>query len=240
MRRAARGRRRAGVAAVFTAAVVIALGGCTSVPGAFSGPPPRHGGPPVTYVALGEQLQPRTTDPRRLWQDVFQQSALPYWATTYLVALDDSWQADPEAVARQVADLNPTVISLDVGVEEASAGEHAAEFSASLGRLLDAFESRHVPTILVANLLPAGAQPNAVPTRAQVAGYDSAIAADSRAAGAVLVDIHAALVRSSAAGDAVTSGGMLTPLGGAVVAEAFEAAVRRRPLSAAAGDHGRG
>ncbi len=235
MTRPARGRRRGSAVASLTMGLAIALGGCTEASGTFSGPPPRRAGPAVTYVALGEQLQPRATDPRLLWQDVFRRAALPYWATTYLVEVEGSWQVDPEAVVRQVSALNPTVISVDVGFEEASAGEDAAEFSASLRQLLEALETRHVPTILLANLPPAPAQPDSVPTRGEVADYDSAIAADSKAAGTVLVDIHDLLAHASVGGQALSSRGMLTTRGAAVVADAFAAAAKRRLPAAARG-----
>jgi hypothetical protein len=208
-----------------------ALAGCASGTGGLSGPPPTHSGPAVTYVALGEQVPSTVTDPRLFWQLMFEKSALPYWATTFVVTVPEDWESDPAAVAGQVTAFSPTVVSVDVGPEEALAGDGVAGFAASLDQLLDALDRAHVPTILVADLPPAPQQSGTLPTAAEVAEYDSAIAADCKAAGAVRVDVHGILARASSAGQAVSSASMLTALGDKLVAAAFEAAVRNRPLS---------
>ncbi len=212
------------------ALVVLAMvsTGCAGGSGAFSGPPPLRTGPPVTYVALGEQLPSSVTDPRMLWQDLFAQSALPVWATTYVVAVPEDWPTAPAALARQVAALRPTLVSVDVGLDEAVAGEEASVVSSSLRELLAALEHVRVRTILVADLPPTPDRSGGLPTAMEVAAYDSAIAADCKAVGAVLVDIHRTLTRAASSGAAVSTEDGLTARGETLVAAAFEAAVKSR------------
>lgn len=221
-------RRRWRVCALLVV-VTAPLAGCVSGSGAFSGPPPLRAGRPVTYVSVSEQVPSTVTDPRRSWQDLFERAALPYWTTSYVVPVPDDWQIDPAALTRQVALLRPTVVTVDVGFEEALEEEGVAAVSDAVRQLLTGLESKHVRTILVANLPPAPRQPGRLPTATEVASYDSAIAADCDAAGAVLVDVHGVLAH--AAGQAVSRTGMLTALGEKLVAGAFEKAIRRRPLS---------
>jgi hypothetical protein len=214
--------RRVGIAALS-----LALSGCAGSAGGLSGPPPQRGGPAVTYVALGEQLPSTETDPRMSWPSEFAKSALPYWATTYEIDLEDGWTFDLGSIQTQVTALHPSVASIEVGLDEALSGYSVESFSAALAQLLAALKGAHVSTILVGDLPPVPSQSVASSLTAAVGEYNAAITADVRGAGAVLVDVHTVLSRAMSTGKEVMSGGnALTPLGETLIAAAFAAAVK--------------
>lgn len=209
-------RRRAGVLCALSVAAV-SLAGCAG--GGAAGPPVQHGGPAVTWVDVAEPLPATVSDPRRYWESLVEQSALPYWATTYVVSLPNGWTSEPQAVAREVAADHPTVVTVEAGLLDAAAGTPPGSLATALRALLDGLKAAHQARVLVANV-PAPVTGSALGVA--VAAADSVIAAAAGAAGDRLVDLRHAL----RAGD--LQDGQLTAAGEEAVAAAFAGAISGR------------
>lgn len=226
-----RGLRRRLGPLVLAAAVATSAAACGAVGGGSAGPAPLRSGPAVTYVAVSDVAPPSTEDVRSTWPALFASSSLPAWAVAYQVVLPTDWLVGEAAVVSQVMALHPTVVTLAIGTAEASQGLATVNFSAALRALLDAFHRARVPTVLVANLPPASDTGTPSDLTASIGAYNTAIAADAGATGAILVDAHAVFSRALGAGkDVLTLGGGLTLLGQQLLASAFRAGAKHRRL----------
>jgi lysophospholipase L1-like esterase len=210
------------------------------------------------YVAIGasDALGFGTPDPvRQAWPQVFFARTLPAGSTFVNLAVAGS---TVEAALRQqlpyARDLRPTVVTVFLGVNDLRAGVTAAAFAARLRTLLFDLREDGSPTVLVANVppldhLPAylacrpdpppggppcsttGAFPAPTQLDDEVTAYDRAVADAATAAGAAVVDLHAAELAARAAGTEaalVSSDGFHpSPTGHALIASAFADAYRR-------------
>jgi len=208
------------------------LSACSAGSNEFSGPAPQKSGPSVTYVSVTESEPAQPGDVRVSWPMLFYRSALPSWATAYELSVPSGWQFNESPLISQLLALRPTVVTVELGLDEVFGGVGVSEFSASLSQLLTALHTDGVPTVLVANILPLpGSQAGASGVTGLIAAYNAAIAADSAAEGAVLVDAHGTFARALQAGEGVMAfGSSLTPLGETLMARTFDAGARHRPL----------
>lgn len=245
-------RSRVAAAVVLVATVTAA---CFQSPAVV---PPSKAGPALRYVAIGasESVGIGTADPLRdAWTQVFYRTALPRGATFVNLGIPGA------TVARALQDelpyavsLRPDVVTVWLNVNDAVAGVSAGTYERELATLVDALRRAGARTILVANIpplteLPAyqACRPSPPPGAGEcrlhrilpppevidrdIAAYNRAIARVARAAGAVVVDLHA-LGESEERNGSVArfvgpDGFHPNAEGAALVARSFAAAYRR-------------
>ncbi|MGH9170094.1 MAG: hypothetical protein ACRD0Z_04395 [Acidimicrobiales bacterium] len=211
-------RRAAVLLAVLVSGVCVA--GCAGGGPGLAGQPPHRGGTAVTYVSA-EELGGGSQDPRLAWPDIFAQSSLPYWATTYALDVEWDWVFDVPSLVSQVKALRPTLVTVELGMFEALNAVPAWQFSQSLSQLLSQLKASG-RRVLVGNV------PTALGPASLLAQYNTDIASDAKAAGARLVDISGAVARGATGrAGALISGGVLTASGQRVVAATFAAALKQ-------------
>jgi len=223
--------RRVLAAVVGIGMLAALLPGCSGGSSGLGGPPQLPTGAPVTYVSIDESS---ATELRDTWQQHFYRTALPTWTVAYDISEDqfidpigDGWQEAETELIDQVTSFRPSVVTVALGLSEVANGIGIQTFAPALRRLLGALHDDTVATVLVADVIPL---PMSRGGRV-VTAYNAAIVAATKAEGDVLVDVHSAVRRAQAAGDAAVLGDSLTSLGEELFATAFEEAMAHRPDS---------
>jgi len=207
---------RRGAGTIWLLALVL-LGACSS-PHPRPAASPSASAARVVYVAVGasDSVGVGSADPiRGAWTQRFYRSALPISATFVNVAVSGSTTA--QALQDQVPEalkLMPTLVTVWLNVNDIIHGVTPNEYRSELQSLVGQLRGGGATTVLVANTPPldqlpayraclAGAGfggvslcPSPVPDPAAldavVDAYNAATASVASAAGAVLVDLHAA------------------------------------------------
>jgi lysophospholipase L1-like esterase len=217
-------------------------------------PPPAVTTSPVeVYVAIGgsDTVGVGAGDPAsQAWPRVFARLALP--PDAQVVNLGISGATVAEALDRQVPEAlrrDADLVTVWLNVNDLLAGVPPAVYERRLGELVQALRAGGGPRVLIANTPPVDLLPAYVDCRARpgclggdlpepslvqfaVAAYNAAIARVAAAAGAEVVDLHAAGVAAHAEGrtrQLVGSDGFHPSTAGhRAVAEAFAAVLARR------------
>ena len=204
---------------------VLSLVGCTRSDAALA-PRPTPATKSEVYVAIGsdDSIGAGTTDPLLdAWPQLFFRRALTRSAVFYNLA--EAGSTTEQALADQVpavSGLNPTVVTVWLNETDVFAGVSPDSYGSSLKSLVTALRQGGAATVLVANTPPlshlpgylaclSGNQmdqafscPDPIPSGpdldATVAAYNQITASVVAATGAVLVDLHAALLAAEASG----------------------------------------
>ena len=207
-------------------------------------------------MAIGsdDSIGAGTTDPLLdAWTQLFYRRALRRSAVFYNMA--ESGSTTEQALADQVQpalSLNPTVVTVWLNVTDVFAGVSPVSYGSSLKALVTALRRQGTATVLVANTPPlsqlpgyraclSGKQstsrtfscpdpiPDAHDLDATVAVYNEITASVVAATGAVLVDLHAALLTPETTGSVASligpDGVNPSDAGQALVARTFAAAL---------------
>lgn len=245
------------VALATTMAGVLLASGCR--PGhsrAAAVPPASHGARPVLYVAVGasETVGVGTDNPlRQAWPQVLFRTALPPSAAFVNLGVSGATVQDALDVELPLAQpLHPNLVTVWLNVNDLIAGVPAATYEAELRRLVHGLRAGGA-TVLVANtpsldhlpaylacseptrypgLCPPGIGPFPGPAviDALVDSYNAATARVAREEGALVADLHGALLAARAAGQEASlvsaDGFHPSVAGAALVARVFAAALR--------------
>jgi len=241
------GWSRAVAVLVFAASIA---GACSASKPASTAAPVQ----PVVYVAVGasETRGVGASDPvTEAWPSVFRHTALPQNAVfENLGILGATTEVALKREVPHAVELNPTIVTVWLNVNDIVAGVGAADYERELGDLVHALRRGGATRVLVANVpaldeLPVykACQPGGSGCRIpvplpgpdvvdkEVDAYNAAITAVATREGAVVVDLHSLSLAARNAGteQPLISGDGFHPstAGHAAVAAAFAEALRR-------------
>lgn len=235
--------------------VVYGLAACTG-PARNPGPPPSPPTETILYVAVGasETVGIGTEEPlREAWPQVLFRTGLPITATMVNLGIPGATvETALEAEVPHVLGLGPDVVTVWLNVNDLVAGVAAGTYEERLGRLVARLRRGGDTIVLVANTPPLDRLPVFVACRpfaplpgvgcdsdrrlsvgaldAAVDAYNEAIHRVVMGQGAVLVDLHGALLAAREAGTEArlyaADGFHPSKEGHRVVAQAFARAYR--------------
>ncbi|MGO9558753.1 MAG: GDSL-type esterase/lipase family protein [Acidimicrobiales bacterium] len=209
-----------------------ACAGCSYSGAAFTGPPVQHSGTRVTYLDVLDPANARSAGGVPVSSEILSRALPPY--ATFYEAQGEELDAITEA-GDFASSVSPTVATVSVGMTALDYGEPSAQFASLLAGLLSRLRASGATTILVANLAPVNLAPGSVLPAGVVEAYNQAIATETARYGALLVDVHGTLLAAidRRGASAVFAGTYsLTSYGWTLVADAFLAAIRDRPINA--------
>lgn len=249
------------------AAVLVAAGsllpGCSTPKATLVPPAAAPSGPPIVYAAVGasETTGSGADEPlRQAWPRVLYRTALP--TSAVFVNLGIPGATVEEALDREVTpavELQPTLVTVWLNVNDIMAGVTAAEFERDLGALVRTLRRGGATRVFVANTPPLDQLPaylacqtgeidcglgEGLPSpdavNELVDAYNAATARVAADEGAFVVDLHAvglAARRSGTAASLVSADGFHPSAAGhAAVANAFaQALAGSGPLMPAGG-----